>query len=87
MTKNQQRFLAWLNGAVVAVIGGIVTSASAWFIAPDTFNLAGGLPRMLQLLGMSAGYHLITYMKQSPLPTFDWEDESPSQPPNKPTNQ
>ena len=79
MTENQKKFVAWLYGAVVAVVGGVVTSASAWFIAPDTFNLNGGLERMLQLAGMSAVYHLITYMKQSPLPKLDWSDTPTNQ--------
>lgn len=79
MTKTQKVFIAWIYGALAAVVGGVVTSASAWLIAPDTFNLDGGLPRMLQLLGLSAAYHLIGYMKQSPLPKLEWDSEQPDQ--------
>ena len=75
MTKNQAKIMGWIYGLVGALLGGLVTTLSAWFIAPGEFNLdPKGLPNMLQILGLSTLYHFATYVKQSPLPRLEWDD-------------
>lgn len=67
--------MGWIYGLVGALLGGLVTTLSAWFIAPGEFNLdPKGLPHMLQMLGLSTLYHFATYVKQSPLPRLEWDE-------------
>jgi len=77
VTKNQAKIMGWIYGLVGALLGGLVTTLSAWFIAPGEFNLdPKGLPHMLQMLGLSTLYHFATYVKQSPLPRLEWDDSA-----------
>lgn len=66
----------WLYGLFAALIGGgasAVTSAvTASMIAPDTFNLAGGMSKTLSLIGVTFALNgvlnMFFYLKQQPLP-------------------
>jgi hypothetical protein len=66
----------WLKGLLAAAISGaangLTTGLTAITIAPDTFNMNGGLTATLQLVGASALVSAVTgastYLKQSPIP-------------------
>jgi len=66
----------WIRGLAAALISGgangIITGFAAIGIAPEHFNLKGGLGDTFQLAGVSAlmagSLGLAYYLKQSPLP-------------------
>ena len=58
----------WLRGLIGAIIAGGAHSITAVVVAPETFNLHGGLLKLLQL-GVGGG--IISgafYLQKSPLP-------------------
>lgn len=72
----KQSWSVWIKGAVAALIGGSAGSVSTTLanvaIAPDTFNMNGGLLLTLKAAGVSAAISgvlsLAMYLKQSPVP-------------------
>jgi len=77
MTKNQQRFMAWVYGLVAAIIGGATTAVGAAVIAPGSFNIqdTDGIAHLFQIMGFSGILHGVGYLKQSPLPQLEFGDE------------
>lgn len=73
MFKNVR---AWIYGLFAAMIGGgasaVSSGVSGMVVAPETFNLSGGLGKTLKLMGatavVGAATHVVTYLKQSPVP-------------------
>jgi acyl-coenzyme A synthetase/AMP-(fatty) acid ligase len=60
--------LLWFKGLASAVIGAAANSITVVIVAPETFNLADGLPKLISVAAVSAIVAAATYLKQSPLP-------------------
>jgi len=58
----------WVKGLISAAIGGAANTIVAAGIAPETFNLGEGLPKLLAMAGAGALLAVANYLKQSPLP-------------------
>jgi len=78
----------WFMGLVAALItggaGSITTTGAAGWIAPESFNIAGGFHKTMLLFGSSFIINGVigaaAYLKQSPVPTERpprevWTDE------------
>jgi membrane protein required for beta-lactamase induction len=59
----------WLRGLAAAAIGGASSALTAWFAAPDAFNLSNaGLIAFAKVVIAGAALPTFAYLKQSPLP-------------------
>ena len=58
----------WIHGLLGAVIGGVATSIGTMIVDPLTFNLAEGLPNLINVIKVSAIISGALYLKKSPLP-------------------
>jgi hypothetical protein len=58
----------WVKGLVSAVIGAAANSVTVIIVAPETFNLYEGLPKLGTVALVSAIVAAANYLKQSPLP-------------------
>lgn len=75
----------WFMGLMAALItggaGSITTTGAAGWIAPESFNMAGGMHKTLLLFGTSFIINGVlgaaAYLKQSPVPQERdiWTDE------------
>jgi hypothetical protein len=62
------KFKQWLKGLASAVIGAAANGVTLVIVAPESFNLADGLPKLLTVMAVSAILAAAMYLKQSPLP-------------------
>ncbi|HBH13811.1 MAG TPA: hypothetical protein DDX29_11990 [Clostridiales bacterium] len=58
----------WLKGLVSAAIGAAANSVTVIIVAPETFNLQEGLPKLASVAAISAMVVAANYLKKSPLP-------------------
>lgn len=58
----------WIRGLASAMIGAAANSVTVVIVAPETFNLAEGLPKLGSVALVSAIVAAAMYLKQSPLP-------------------
>jgi hypothetical protein len=58
----------WLKGLASAVIGAAANSVTVNIVAPETFNINEGLPKLGTVAAVSALVAAANYLKQSPLP-------------------
>ncbi|MBV6342820.1 hypothetical protein [Candidatus Magnetobacterium casense] len=58
----------WLKGLVSAGIGAAANSVTVMIVAPETFNINEGLPKLGAVAAVSALVAVAGYLKQSPLP-------------------
>lgn len=58
----------WLKGLVSAAIGAAANSVTVIIVAPETFNLQEGLPKLASVAAISAMVAAANYLKKSPLP-------------------
>jgi membrane protein required for beta-lactamase induction len=59
----------WLRGLAAAAIGGASSALTAWFAAPDAFNLSKpGMAALAKVVIGGAALPTFAYLKQSPLP-------------------
>jgi hypothetical protein len=58
----------WLKGLASAVIGAAANSVTVIIVAPETFNLTEGLPKVGAVALVSGFVAAANYLKQSPLP-------------------
>lgn len=73
------KWRVWIKGLVAATVAGAASALSAGIsanvLAPETFNMNGGLMMMLKLAAMSAALNGLLgaamYLKQSPVPADD----------------
>ena len=63
----------WLMGLVGGAVNSAATSATAMFVAPDQFNLHGGLSKLGQMALVSAIAGAALYLKQHPIPQDETE--------------
>lgn len=61
----------WIHGLISALIGGAATSISTIVVAPEQFNLAGGLANVGKVALVSGIVAAAMYLKQSPLPQIE----------------
>lgn len=61
----------WIHGLISALIGGCATSISTIVVAPDQFNLDGGLANVGKVALVSGIVAAAMYLKQSPLPPIE----------------
>jgi hypothetical protein len=59
----------WLRGLIAAVIGGAANAVTTVVVAPETFNLDEGLPKLTAVVASSALVSAALYLKQSPIPS------------------
>lgn len=70
----------WFYSLGASVIGGAANSMAAMLVDPKAFNF-GDLTKLGQLFTASAVISLILFLKQSPLPTAEYEkDPAPPAP-------
>lgn len=58
----------WLYGLISAAIGAAANTVTVMIVAPETFNLQEGLPKVMAAAGSAAVVAAALYLKQSPLP-------------------
>lgn len=58
----------WIRGLASAMIGAAANSVTVVIVAPETFNLSEGLPKLGSVALVSALVAVANYLKQSPLP-------------------
>jgi UDP-N-acetylmuramyl pentapeptide phosphotransferase/UDP-N-acetylglucosamine-1-phosphate transferase len=58
----------WIKGLVSAAIGAAANSVTVIVVAPETFNLQDGLPKLASVAAVSAIVAVASYLKKSPLP-------------------
>jgi UDP-N-acetylmuramyl pentapeptide phosphotransferase/UDP-N-acetylglucosamine-1-phosphate transferase len=58
----------WIKGLVSAAIGAVANSVTVIVVAPETFNLQDGLPKLASVAAVSAIVAVASYLKKSPLP-------------------
>jgi hypothetical protein len=58
----------WIKGLASAIIGAAANSVTVLIVAPETFNLQEGLPKLGTVALVSALVAAANYLKQSPLP-------------------
>jgi UDP-N-acetylmuramyl pentapeptide phosphotransferase/UDP-N-acetylglucosamine-1-phosphate transferase len=58
----------WIKGLVSAAIGAAANSVTVIVVAPETFNLQDGLPKLASIAAVSALVAVASYLKKSPLP-------------------
>lgn len=58
----------WLKGLISAAIGGAANSITVIIVAPDTFNLQEGLPKLGAVAIVGAIVAAANFLKKSPLP-------------------
>jgi hypothetical protein len=63
----------WLHGLISALVGGAATSISTIVVAPEQFNLEGGLLNVGKVALVSGIVSAAMYLKQSPLPPMEGE--------------
>lgn len=61
----------WLKGILSAAIGAAANGVTTVIVAPDTFNIHEGLPKLGSVMLVSAVVAIAMYLKQSPLPGAD----------------
>ncbi len=61
-------FRHWLKGLASAAIGAAANSVTVIIVAPETFNINEGLPKLGAVAAVSALVAVANYLKQSPLP-------------------
>lgn len=61
-------FRHWIKGLCSACIGAAANSVTVIIVAPETFNLQDGLPKLGTVALVSAIVAAANYLKQSPLP-------------------
>jgi hypothetical protein len=62
------KVLHWLKGLFSAAIGAAANGVTVVIVAPESFNLESGLPKLLSIMAVSAILAAAMYLKQSPLP-------------------
>jgi acyl-coenzyme A synthetase/AMP-(fatty) acid ligase len=58
----------WIKGLLSAVIGAAANGVTVVIVAPESFNLESGLPKLISVMAVSAILAAAMYLKQSPLP-------------------
>lgn len=58
----------WIKGLASAAIGAAAGAVPVVIVAPETFNLDTGLPKLGLVCGVSALLAVANYLKASPLP-------------------
>ena len=58
----------WLKGLSSAAIGAAAGAVPVVIVAPETFNLQEGLPKLGVVCAVSALLAVANYLKNSPLP-------------------
>jgi len=61
----------WLKGLISAVVSGAANAITVVLVAPETFNLSEGLPKLFAVVVSGAIIGCAAYLKQSPLPGAD----------------
>jgi hypothetical protein len=65
----------WLYGMVSAAISAGANSITVMIVAPETFNINEGLPKVGMVAAVAAFTGVANYLKQSPLPGSVTEDK------------
>lgn len=65
----------WAYGLIAAAIGGAANAICAAIVAPESFNVSDseGIRKLTNLAIVSGIVAVATYLKQSPLPYYDFE--------------
>lgn len=58
----------WLKGLIAAFIGGAANAVTNIIVAPETFNLQSGFPKLSQAALASGIFAICFYLKKSPVP-------------------
>lgn len=58
----------WARGLIAAAVGSAANAVTTMVVAPATFNLQAGLPKLLEFMAVSAIVSMAAYLKQDPLP-------------------
>jgi hypothetical protein len=72
---SKNPLLHWVHGFLAAFIGGGANAITSYLVAPETFNFTdkAGITKLVTLVTVSAVIAGAAYLKQSPLPYYDFE--------------
>jgi hypothetical protein len=62
------KFVNWIYGLLSAAVGAAANGITVVIVAPESFNLNEGLPKLMSIMIVSAILAVGMYLKQSPLP-------------------
>lgn len=66
----------WIEGLVAALIGGAANAVTVIVVDPLNFNLAEGLPKLLQVVTVGGIVAAAAFLKQSPIPAEKEKEET-----------